>query len=86
MPKAAELVYVRGSLMKGECFGLVVVTAPSVRPFAILAEHIIVASDPVQTAPVAGSSNLTALRLRWTLRSRRVVADGTVRTWVVART
>ena len=90
MPKAAELVYVRGSLRKGACFSLVVVTAPSARALAISAWDIIIASDPVQTAPVAGSSNLTALGLWWTWRSGRVVADGsctrTFRTCVVART
>lgn len=86
MPKAAELVYVRGSLRKGACFSLVVVTAPSARALAISAWHIIIASDPVQTAPVAGSSNLTALGLWWTWRRGWVVADGIFRTCVVART
>ena len=86
MPNAVEPMYVRDSLGKGTCFSLAVVTAPSARILAVSAWQLIIAFDPVQAAPVAGSNNLIALWLRWTLRSRRVVADGTVRTCVVART
>lgn len=86
MPMIAKLVYIRGSLRKGAGFSFIVVTAPSTCAVAVSTRNIVVASNSVQTAPVAGSSNLAAFGLCRTWRSGRSVADGTLYTRVIART
>ena len=84
MRKDVEPIYVRGSLRKGTCFSLVVVTAPSARALTVSARHMVVAFDAIQAAPVAGSSNMAALWLWWTWWSGGVIDKGYFRSGVLS--
>lgn len=74
MPKAIDSMYVHVSLGKRTCLSLAVVTARPAHILTFSAWQAIIASGPVQAAPVAGSSHLTALWLWWAWRSGRVAA------------